>query len=77
MPTVLEQALEELKTMPSDAQDAIAQDLLDLIRSERKWDDLFADPRSEKLFDQMAKNVRADIAAGRVTPGDPSDRQGP
>ena len=73
---MLEQALEELKTMPTEAQDAIAHDLLDLIRSERKRDELFADPRSETLFDQMAQKVRADIAAGRVTPGDPSDRQG-
>jgi hypothetical protein len=77
MPTVLEQALDELKTMPADAQDAIARDLLDLIRAERKWDASFADPRSDALFDKMAQKVRADIAAGRVTAGDPSDSKGP
>ncbi len=74
MSTVLEQALEELKAMPADAQEAIAHDLLELIRSERKWDELFADPRSEALFERMAKEVRADIAAGNVIEGDPSDR---
>ena len=63
MPTVLEQALEELKAMPAEAQDAIARDLLDIVRSERKWDQLFADPRSDALFDRMAKKIRSDIAA--------------
>ena len=55
MPTVLEQALEELKAMPAEAQDAITRDLLDIVRSERKWDQLFADPRSDALFDRIAK----------------------
>jgi hypothetical protein len=76
MPTVLEQALEELKAMPAAAQDAIAHDLLDMIRSERKWDQLFADPRSDALFERMAKKVRADIATGSVRQGDPSDSNG-
>ena len=73
MSTVLEQALEELEAMPADAQEAIVHDLLDLIRSERKWDELFADPRSEALMERMAKKVRAEIVAGRVIEGDPSD----
>ena len=73
MTTVLEQALAELKTMPADAQEAIAHELLDMIRSERKWDELFADPRSDALFEQMAKDVRAEIAAGNVVDGDPSN----
>ncbi len=76
MATVLEQALEELKAMPIDAQDAIARDLLDMVRSERKWDQLFADPRSDALFERMAKKVRSDVIAGRVTKGDPSDSNG-
>jgi hypothetical protein len=71
MQTVLEQAIEELKAMPPAAQDAIAHDLLDMIRSERKWGRLFEDPRSETLFERMANKVRADVAAGRVTAGDP------
>jgi hypothetical protein len=77
MSTVLEQALEELKAMPADAQEAIAQDLLDMIRSERKWDELFADLRSEALMERMVEKVRGDIAAGRVIKGDPSNTDGP
>lgn len=74
MSTALDQALEELKAMPAEAQEAIAQDLLALIRSERKWDELFADPRSERLFERMAKEVRTEIEAGTVVDGDPSNR---
>lgn len=74
MSTVLEQAIKELKSMPAKAQEAIAHDLLELIRSERKWDELFADPRSEALFERKAKKVQAENAAGEVIEGDPSDR---
>jgi hypothetical protein len=56
MATLLEQALEELKAMPAGAQEAIAYDSLELIRSERKWDELFADARSEALFEKMKKS---------------------
>jgi hypothetical protein len=77
MHTLIEQAREELRAMPTDAQDAIARDLLDLIRAERKWEASFADPRRDELFDRMAQKVRADISAGRVTAGDPSDSNGP
>ncbi len=73
MSTVLELALEELKAMPADAQEAIAHDLLDLIRSERKWDELFADPRSEALFERMATKVRAEVATAGAIDGDPSN----
>jgi hypothetical protein len=41
MSKVLDHALEELKALPEDAQDAIARDLLEMIRSERKWDELY------------------------------------
>ena len=75
MSTVLEQALEELKAMPAEAQESIAQDLLDLIRSERKWNKLFADPRSDKVFERMAKEVRTEIELGSVVDGDPSNRR--
>lgn len=66
MSKVLDQALEELKALPEDAQDAIAHDLLALIRSERKWDELFADPRSTGVLERLAAEADADIAAGRV-----------
>jgi hypothetical protein len=75
--TTLDNALAELKLLPDDVQEAIAHDLLDMIRSERKWDQLFANPRSDALFERMAAEVRADIAAGRVIHADPSNSDGP
>lgn len=77
MPTLLERAIGELKALPPDTQEAFAADVLDMLKSEHKWDELFADPRSEALFDRMAKKVRANIAAGKAKPGDPSDSDGP
>ncbi len=56
MSKVLDQAIEELKALPEDAQDAIAHDLLEMIRSEHKWDELFADPRSAAALDKMVGN---------------------
>ncbi|MEQ1577736.1 MAG: hypothetical protein ABL894_08785 [Hyphomicrobium sp.] len=76
MPTMLEQALEELKAMPADAQDAIARDLLDLIRSERKWDQLFADPRSEAVLKRLASEADDEAASGRDFDFDPATRPG-
>lgn len=60
MTPVLDKALEELKALPLDAQEAIAHDLLQLIRSERKWDQLFADPRSDGVLKRLAAEADVD-----------------
>ena len=72
MSSLLDKAIAELKTLPKDTQKAIASDILDLIVSERRWDKLFADPRSEKFLEKMTAEVQADIDAGNVIDGDPS-----
>ena len=77
MTATLDKALEELKRLPEDTQEAIVHDLLEMIRSEARWDRQFADPRSEAVFERMAREVRSDIAAGRVIKGDPSNSDGP
>ena len=74
MSKVLDQALEELKALPEDAQDAIAHDLLEMIRSERKWDELFADPRSDALLKRLAAEADDEIARGEVFDFDPATR---
>ena len=77
MTALLEKAIVGIKQLPDDEQDEIARELLEMLASEQRWDALFADPRSEALMDKMAAKVRADIAAGRVSDGDPSDKSGP
>ena len=74
MSKVLDQALEELKTLPDDAQDAIAHDLLELIRSERKWDELFHDPRSAALLKRLAAEADVEDSAGQAFDFDPAKR---
>ena len=73
MSTLLDKAIAELKSLPEDTQEAIASDLLEMIESEKRWDKLFADPRSEKFLEKMAAEVQAEIDAGHVIDGDPSD----
>lgn len=60
MSSTLEIAIEQLKALPHDAQEAIAHDLLEMIRSERKWDQLFADPRSAALLKRLAAEAEVD-----------------
>lgn len=77
MTTLLEQAIDELKRLPPAEQDDIARELLDMLASERRWDALFADPRSEAALAKLAAQTREDIARGDVYDGDPSDSDGP
>ncbi len=60
MTPLLEKALEQLKALPTDAQEEIAYDLLEMIRSEAKWDQLFADARSEAVLKRLADEANAD-----------------
>lgn len=74
MPTTLDQALTELKNLPADAQEAVIRDFLELIRSEAKWDRLFADPRSEKALHELAAEADAEDARGEIYNFDPATR---
>ena len=74
MATIVDEALAELKKLPGDVQEAIARDLLQLIRSERKWDALFADPRSAAALERLAAEADVDVARGDVCNVDPATR---
>ncbi len=74
MTTLLEKAITELKNLPEGEQDRIARELLDVLASDRRWDALFADPRSESLLKSLADEARDDIARGDVFDFDPASR---
>jgi hypothetical protein len=74
MPTLMDQALDELRQLPVSAQDAIARDLLELIHSERKWDELFDDPRSAAVLKRLAAEADEDVRTGDDFPYDPASR---
>ena len=64
MTQLLQQAIEEIKKLPTTEQDAIAAIILDEIADERRWDETFA--RSRPQLDQLAEKVREDVSAGRI-----------
>jgi hypothetical protein len=65
MTKLLEKAIQEAKKLPKRRQDAIAALILDEITDEKMWDEAFA--RSQPQLAKLAKKVRRDIKAGRVT----------
>lgn len=70
MAAILDKALEELRRLPEETQEAIAHDLLEMIRSEARWDRQFADPRSAAVLKRLA----ADADADEVFDFDPASR---
>ncbi len=65
MTQLLERAFSEAEKLSESDQDVIASLILEELADERRWDAAFAQPQ-DKLAD-LATNVRADIAAGRVS----------
>jgi hypothetical protein len=74
MTALLERAFAELAKLPLPEQDSIAQDLLDRIAADARWEALLSDPRSDSALDRLLAEADADIAAGRVMDFDPSNR---
>ena len=64
MTQLLEQAINQVKKLPTSEQDAIASLILEEIADERRWDVAFA--ASQPQLARLAEKVRADIRAGRV-----------
>ncbi len=70
MTTLMKKAIEALSKLPKEKQDFYAREILDAIDGDKKWDQLFADPRSEILLSQMAVKARAEYEAGETRPLD-------
>jgi ribosome biogenesis GTPase A len=64
MTQLLEQAIEQVKKLPTSEQDAIASLILEEIADERRWDVAFAG--SQPQLARLAEKVRNDIRAGKV-----------
>jgi len=70
MTNLLKKAIKEVESLPEDEQDAIAASILEDVVSERKWDDILADPRSDAFLKQMGESIRRQRKAGAITSGD-------
>lgn len=70
MTTLMKKAIEELSNLPEEKQDFYAQEILNTLEGDEKWDQLFADPRSETLLSGMAAEAREEYQAGKTQPLD-------
>ena len=66
MSNLMEQAIVRARQLPEEDQDAIASIILREIESERRWDALFAHPKSADLLSRLADEALAEARAGRV-----------
>ncbi len=67
MTKLLQQAIAQIKQLPSDQQDAIAARFLAELEDEQKWENRFA-ATTDAQWDQMAAMVRQEIANGETIP---------
>ena len=63
MTHLLEQAFQRARQLPAEAQDALAQRILDELRDEQTWGEAFAHT-SDEQWDKLAASVRNEIASG-------------
>lgn len=64
MTELLEQAIDHLKSLDADRQDAIAALILEELEDEAKWDAAFAD--SQNLLAGLAAEAMAEYNAGQT-----------
>jgi hypothetical protein len=50
--------------LPDNEQEALADLLIEEMRSSQRWSDLFTDPRCEKLLERLLADTSAEDDAG-------------
>jgi hypothetical protein len=70
MTSLLQKAFDVASKLPTLEQNILARTVLDVIDSERKWDDLFAE--SEDFLAQLATEALREEAQGTTTELDPN-----
>lgn len=66
----LEKAVQHLKNLPPDQQDAIAALIFEELEDDAKWDASFA--TSPQLLEQLANEVEKEIRKNKTQPLDPT-----
>ena len=69
MTELLQKAFDEAARLPADEQNTFAAWMLEELRSEQRWNELFA--RSQDLLAKMADEAMAEHRAGKTLPLDP------
>ena len=71
MTRTLDSAIAKLEAMPAEEQDRVARWLLDELRDEERWTNLFAN--SQDALSKLADEARAARAASKTTELKPDD----
>jgi hypothetical protein len=71
MTDLLQKAFDEASQLPADDQNVFAAWILEELRSEQRWNDLFA--RSQDMLAKMADEALAELRAGKTRPLDPDE----
>ncbi len=74
MNALVDKAFAAISKPPEAEQEAIAREVLDRIAADARWDELLSDPRSGRALSRLAEHARAELADGRFSNSDPSDR---
>lgn len=69
MTELLERAIAQLKTLPTDRQDAIAAIILEELEDDLRWDEAFA--KSPDTLAKLAASAMAEYDAGKTEELDP------
>ncbi|MFL5692722.1 MAG: hypothetical protein ACJ795_13040 [Ktedonobacteraceae bacterium] len=62
----LEEAFKEVAQLPEDEQRHIVEIIRQEIASEKRWQILFHDPRSERVLENLVTEALAEDAAGET-----------
>ena len=71
MTELLEQAIEQLKELTAEKQDAIATLIIEEMADDLKWETMFASPQSQNLLASLAAEAMAEYRLGKTEELDP------
>ena len=66
MNSLVTKAIAAIAKLPDPVQEDIAREVLARIEADARWEQLFADPRSEALLDRLSNEAMTEIARGDV-----------
>jgi hypothetical protein len=69
MTKTLQKVIDEVAQLPPEEQETFAAWILEELRSEQRWNELFA--RSQDMLAKMAEEALAEHRAGKTMPLDP------
>lgn len=60
----LKEAFHQAERLPAEEQRVLAELLIEEMQASQRWDELFADPRSDALLERLTREALAEDEAG-------------